>query len=51
MPQVQKVERLIRRMEEYNNQRNMLLGRVEEFKNTVNSFLCDTRKQICYGFD
>ena len=48
MPQIQKVESLIRRMEEYNHQRDTLLGRVEAFKDTVNSFLCDTDKQIVY---
>jgi predicted ATP-binding protein involved in virulence len=48
MPQIQKVERLIKRMEEYNNQRNILFGRVEAFRDTVNSFLCDTDKQIEY---
>lgn len=48
MPQIQKVERLIKRTEEYNNQRDILLGRVVAFKDTVNSFLCDTDKQILY---
>lgn len=48
MPQIKRVERLIKRTEEYNKRRESLLGRVEAFKDTVNSFLCDTNKQIQY---
>jgi len=46
MPQVEKVERLIARMEAYNKQRDSLIRRIEAFRDTVNSFFFDTKKQI-----
>lgn len=46
MPQVEKIERLIGRMENYNKRRESLVKRIDAFLETVNFFLCDTNKYI-----
>jgi len=46
LPQVEKIERVIARMEAYNRERVELLRTIEDFTSTVNSFLCDTGKLI-----
>jgi len=46
MPQVEKVERLIERIETFNKQRGNLEKRIGAFLSTVNSFFCDTNKSI-----
>lgn len=48
MPQVQKIERVIQRMEEFNRAKEDLLKRIEDFLTTVNSFLCDTGKMVSF---
>jgi predicted ATP-binding protein involved in virulence len=46
MPQVEKIERVIQRMETFNNERNARLSRIQDFLKTINSFLCDTNKLV-----
>lgn len=46
MPQVEKIERLIVRIENYNKRRENMVKRIDAFLETVNSFFCDTNKYI-----
>lgn len=45
-PQFTKIERVIKRMEQYNKDRTNLFRKTDGFVETVNSFLCDTGKRI-----
>ncbi len=46
MPQIAKIERLIRRMEKYNRQRNSLFRTIDAFQENVNSYFRDTGKHV-----
>ena len=46
MPQIAKIERLIKRMEKYNRQRNVLFGTIDAFQENVNSYFGDTGKHV-----
>ncbi len=46
MPQIAKIERLIKRMEKYNRQRNSLFRTIDAFQENVNSYFRDTGKHV-----
>lgn len=46
IPQVEKIERLIKTIESFNKERENLEKRLNAFLETVNSFFCDTKKYI-----